>query len=196
MLGILLAAHLIGLMMGAGGGFGSMIVMGAANKAPAEQAMALRRLGPTLARFSLVGLVVMWMTGIALFFMAGGPAAMPLLFWIKLIFVATLTLAALATEFTYAQLKAGNVKAAARLPVLGPIAGLSSLSAVIFAALAFHKGGKPIPTRNKSPLLQRFFGLSVQALEACICSTAFASFYPAFALHLLGRFLDLMGDPL
>lgn len=138
MLDALLAAHLVGLMMGAGGGFGSMIVMGAANKAPADQAMALRRLGPTLARFALFGLLLLWVTGVSMFLMVGGQAAMPPLFWIKLVFVATLTLAALATEVTYAQVKAGNVKAASRLPILGPIAGLSALLAAIFAAFAFH----------------------------------------------------------
>lgn len=138
MLDALLAAHLVGLMMGAGGGFGSMIVMGAANKAPADQAMTLRRLGPTLARFAHVGLILLWITGVSLFLMTGGSAAMPPFFWVKLAFVGTLTLSAFATEITYAQIKAGNVKAAARLPILGAVSGLSAVLAVIFASLAFH----------------------------------------------------------
>ncbi len=138
LLDALLAAHLIGLMMGAGGGFGSMIVMGAANKAPADQAITLRRMGPTLARFAHVGLILLWVTGVSLFLMTGGSVAMPSYFWIKLVFVGTLTLSAFATEITYAQVKAGNVKAAGRLPILGPVSGLSAVLAVIFAALAFH----------------------------------------------------------
>ncbi len=56
---ILLALHLIGLMMGAGGGFGGMITMREAAKRPPDQ-------------------------------------------------IATLTLAAITVEITYAQVKAGN----------------------------------------------------------------------------------------
>ena len=37
-----------------------------------------------------------------------------------------------------AQVKAGDAKAAARVPALGPVAGISSMLAVIFAVFAFH----------------------------------------------------------
>ena len=131
--------HLVGLMMGAGGGFGSMILARAALKAPADQAMTLRRLGPTLGRFSTIGLALMWLTGLTLVWVSyGGFSNLPPLFWAKLIFVLSLTIAALTFEITYAQIKGGKVQAATRLPVLGPIAGLSSLLSVIFAVLAFH----------------------------------------------------------
>jgi len=135
----LLALHLIGLMMGAGGGFGSMITMRAAAKMAPEQAATLRALGPAMARFSTFGLILMLLTGPALVSLKfGGFANMPQMFWVKLVFVITLTLAAVAVEITYGQVKAGNAKAAARLPLLGPIAGLSSILAVIFAVFAFH----------------------------------------------------------
>lgn len=136
---ILLALHLIGLMMGAGGGFGSMIAMREAATRTPDQAAALKSLGPALARFSMIGLVFMWATGLALVFLKyGGFGALPLLFWAKFVFITTLTLSAIAMQFAYAQVKAGNAAAAARLPVLGPISGVSSLLAVIFAVLAFH----------------------------------------------------------
>lgn len=135
----LLALHLIGLMMGAGGGFGSMIAMREAAQRSAEQAVALKSLGPAFARFSMIGLVLMWATGLALVFVKYGDlGGLPMLFWAKFVFVTTLTLAAIAVHIAYAQVKAGNVAAAARLPVLGPISGASSLLAVIFAVLAFH----------------------------------------------------------
>jgi uncharacterized membrane protein len=136
---LLLALHIIGLMMGAGGGFGSLIVMRAASKMAPEQAATVRSLGPAMGRFSTYGLVLLLLTGPALVaFKYDGFADMPQLFWVKLIFVATLTIAAITLELSYAQVKRGNAKAAARLPMLGPIAGLSSILAVIFAALAFH----------------------------------------------------------
>jgi hypothetical protein len=136
---ILLAFHFIGLMMGAGGGFGSMIAMRAASKMTPEQGASLRALGPALARFATYGLVILLLTGPALVALKyGGFDNMPQLFWVKLIFVATLALSAIAIEVSYAQVRSGNMKAAGRLPMLGPAAGISSILAVIFAALAFH----------------------------------------------------------
>lgn len=135
----ILALHFLGLMMGAGGGFGSMIVMRSVANRPPEEAAVLRQLGPAMARFSFAGLILMLITGLALVWLKyDGFDAMPAMFWVKMVFVATLTLAALGTEFTYAAVKRGNVAAAARLPLFGPMAGLSSLLAVLFAALAFH----------------------------------------------------------
>jgi hypothetical protein len=135
----LLFIHLLGLMMGAGGGFGSMIVMRRALALPPEQAGPLRSVGPALARFSLIGLILMWLTGLALVFSKyDGLTALPSLFWVKIVFVLSLTIAAVTIELTYAQIKSGNMASAARLPVLGPIAGMSSLLAVLFAVFAFH----------------------------------------------------------
>lgn len=139
MIDILLALHLIGLMMGAGGGFGSMITQREANARPPEQQGVLRSLGPAMANFSAIGLAIMWVTGLALVFVKyGGFGALPQLFWLKAIFITTLTLAAIAMHLTYGQLKAGNAAVASRLPILGPVAGVSSLLAVIAAVFAFH----------------------------------------------------------
>jgi hypothetical protein len=136
---ILLALHLIGLMLGAGGGFGSMIVQREAAKRSPEQAVALRSLGPAMVNLSGLGLIIMLVTGFALLFAKySGFADMPAMFWLKIVFVTTLTLASLGVHLTYGQIKAGNAAAASRLPALGPIAGLSSILAVIFAVLAFH----------------------------------------------------------
>ena len=139
MVDVVLALHLIGLMMGAGGGFGSMIVMGVAAKRPPDHGVVLRTLGPTLARFAAAGLALMWLSGVALVELRfGGFSNLPPLFWVKIAFVLSLTLAAIATELTYARVQRGDVEAAKRLPLLGPVAGASSLLAVLFAVLTFH----------------------------------------------------------
>jgi hypothetical protein len=136
---ILLFLHLLGLMLGAGGGFGSMISMQVAAKRPPEQAAGIRSAGPALGRLSTIGLIVMWATGLMLVPLKyGGFAALPQLFWVKFFFVVSLTLAAFMLEATYARVKSGDAKAAALLPRLGPWAGISSLLAVLFAALTFH----------------------------------------------------------
>jgi uncharacterized membrane protein len=136
---VLLWLHFLGLMMGAGGGFGSIVVMRIALARPPEQASALRSVGPALGRMSLAGLVLMLATGVALVYARyGGFGAMTSMFWVKMVFVASLAAAAFAIELTYAAVKEGNAAAAARLPALGPWAGVSSLLAVLFAVLAFH----------------------------------------------------------
>jgi hypothetical protein len=138
-LDVLLIVHFAGLMMGAGGGLGSTIVMRYALSLPAEQGGVVRGAGPALARLSTAGLVLMLLSGGAMVqFKYGGFSAMPTMFWVKLLFVATLTLAVILIEVAYAQVKKGNVAAAANLPKLGPLAGISALLAVVFAALAFH----------------------------------------------------------
>ena len=138
MLDALLTVHLIGLMLGAGGGFGSMVAMRYAGAIPAEQQVVIRGLTPLLARVALAGLVLLWITGVWMMATMGSAEGMPWTFWAKMTFVATLTLAALSIEITYAQVKRGNVKAAARLPILGPVAGVSSVLAVGFAVFTFH----------------------------------------------------------
>lgn len=136
---ILLALHLIGLMMGAGGGFGSMITQREASTRPPEQAATLKSLGPAMVRFSAIGLVIMLATGFALIFVKYQSLAdLPLMFWIKMFFVTTLTLASILVHMTYAKIKAGDVAAASRLAILGPISGVSSVLAVVFAVFAFH----------------------------------------------------------
>src|SRR5690349_16949879 len=96
---IVLFLHLLGLMMGAGGGFGSMIAMRGALKMPPEQAGPVRSLGPALGRFSTVGLLLMLFTGPALVLMKYGSfSGLPQLFWVKMIFVSSLTLAAFTLE--------------------------------------------------------------------------------------------------
>ncbi|HEX8900863.1 hypothetical protein [Vitreimonas sp.] len=136
---ILLALHLIGLMMGAGGGFGSMITQREAATRSPEQAATLKSLGPAMVRFSAIGLVIMLATGFALVFVKYQSLGdLPLMFWIKMLFVTTLTLASILVHLTYAKIKAGDFSAASRLAILGPASGMSSLLAVIFAVFAFH----------------------------------------------------------
>lgn len=135
---VLLIFHFVGLMLGAGGGLGSTVVMGYANAQGGKRGGPLRAVGPALARMSLAGLFFLWATGLPLLFIKYNVAAMPVMFWMKMVFVASLTFAAVTIEMTYGRVKAGDARAANLLPSLGPLAGLSSLMAVIFAVLAFH----------------------------------------------------------
>lgn len=135
---VLIFLHFCGLMLGATGGLGSAIIMRRASAMTPEAARPLRELGPTLANVSGAGLALMWATGLILVWSRWeGPASLPELFWLKFVFVLSLTAASVAIYMTYAAIRRGDVGAAARLPRLGPAAGVSSLLAVLFAVFAF-----------------------------------------------------------
>jgi hypothetical protein len=62
-----------------------------------------------------------------------GLSGLPGLFRAEFVFVLSLTAAAVAIHPTYAAIRRGDAAAAARLPKLGPVAGVSSLRAVLLA---------------------------------------------------------------
>jgi len=133
-----LALHFIGLTLGVGSGFASGVVMSRMKAAAPEHVAALKQLGPVLSRMSSAGLVLMWLSGGALVWQRGGVEALPPAFWLKFAFVAALTIVVALIEMTYAQVKSGNAAAAARLSMLGPLAGASSILALICAVIAFR----------------------------------------------------------
>jgi hypothetical protein len=135
----LLFLHFVGLMLGAAGGFASAIIMRRALVLPAEEAKVLRGLGPILSKVSAVGVAVLWVTGLIMVWTKwDGFASLPQIFWVKAIFIVTLTVMTALIQMTYAEIRKGNPAAAAKLPKFGPMAGISALLAVFFAVLAFN----------------------------------------------------------
>ena len=135
----LLFLHFFGLMLGAAGGFASAVIMRRALVLPADDARAVRGLGPILAKVSLIGLAFMWASGLILVWSKwGGIASLPDMFWVKAIFILSLTVVVGLIHMTYAEIRKGNMALAARLPKLGPMAGISALLAVLVAVLAFN----------------------------------------------------------
>lgn len=137
---LLLVLHFIGLVMGSGPGIANMVIMRAAATATPEGAAALRRVPPMLINVSTAGLVLLWITGLIMVWtIYGGPGGLPWAFWVKIVFVLILTAVVVAMHMTLAEIrKTGNMALAARMPKLGPMAGLSALVAVIFAVIAFQ----------------------------------------------------------
>ena len=135
----LLFLHLVGLMLGAAGGFASAVIMRRALVLPADEAKVVRGLGPILANVSLTGLVLMWATGLTLVWSKyDGLASLPQMFWVKAIFILSLTAMTPLIQLTYGEIRKGNPAAAAKLPRFGPMAGISALLAVLFAVVAFN----------------------------------------------------------
>ena len=135
----LLFLHLVGLMLGAAGGFSSAVIMRRALAMPADEAKVVRGLGPILANVSAIGLAFLWVTGLILVWSKwDGLGSLPQFFWIKAIFILSLTAVTGLIHMTYAEVRRGNVALAARLPKLGPMAGVSALLAVLFAVISFN----------------------------------------------------------
>ena len=137
---ILLILHFVGLALGFAGGISSALSMHFAAAATPDGAAALRQIPPLAAKISMIGLVLLWVTGaIMVWTKWDGIGSLPAMFWVKFIFVLALTAFAALTEATYAQLKrTGDVSLRGRLQKLGPLSGLSALLALIFAVFAFH----------------------------------------------------------
>ena len=125
-------------MMGAAGGFGSAVVMRRALAVPADEAKVIRSLGPVLAKVATVGLALLWATGLILVWSKwDGFGSLPQLFWVKAVFILSLTVVHGLVLMTYGEFRKGNVAVAAQLPKLGPMGGISALLAVLFAVMPF-----------------------------------------------------------
>ena len=99
----------------------------------------VRGLGPLLSNVAHIGVALLWVTGLILVWSKwDGFASLPQLFWVKAIFILSLTAVAIFVHLTYAEIRKGNVAAASRLPKLGPIGGVSAILAVLFAVLTFN----------------------------------------------------------
>ncbi|CAN5130367.1 hypothetical protein BH10PSE9_BH10PSE9_10090 [soil metagenome] len=138
MYAILLFLHFVGLMIGAAGGLGGAILGRRALSMPPEQAQTVRSLGPFLANVAAVGVVVLWLSGLALVWMRGGFGDLPSLFWVKFAFVIAVTVLVGLVHMTYAELRrTKNPAVAGRLAILGPLTGLANLIVVLTACFAF-----------------------------------------------------------
>lgn len=131
----LLILHFIGLMLVAGGVLGSVVALASVKPASRQKGGAGGRPGRAYARVSIAGLACLWPTGIAMFVTGYGGDASGAMFWMKMVFVGLLTFAVVTIEMIYA---GRSKQTGALLASLGPLAGLSSLAAVVFSVLAFH----------------------------------------------------------
>jgi hypothetical protein len=135
---LLLILHFLGLGMGLSVGFSSM-VMGAlmGKSTPADQAV-LARFPPAMSRVGDIGLATLWITGLTLLFSKwGGFGVMPWTFHVKLTAVVILT--ALIGYIHTLMRKARNGDAAAmkQIPLVGRVAFLMAVTAVVFAVATF-----------------------------------------------------------
>lgn len=130
--------HFLGLMLGAGAGFGSMIVarqIRASAGVPTPQLAALR---PLFARMGAIGIIILWVSGLWLYLSKYGGAPLGGAFHAKLGVAALLLVVILALNVVVARAKAKGVPPPAWLPVLGMTTPVLTILAVVLAVIVFN----------------------------------------------------------
>jgi hypothetical protein len=135
---ILLILHLLGMAMGLAVPFSNIVMQRLVAKAAPPEKAVLDRFPPLMSRIGEIGLALLWTTGPALVYTKwGGFGAFPWQFHVKLTAVVILTLLVGYIQTLMRKARNGDQAAAARIPTIGRLALLASLTAVVFAVLTF-----------------------------------------------------------
>jgi len=139
---ILLILHFLGLGAGFAASIGNNLVMVLIAKSPPAEAAGLRRFPTAMMPIGDIGLVLLWITGIALLWTKYGGVdafgALPWPFWAKIVCVVLMTLLVGMIHMAVGRIRRGNMAVAARMPAYGRIGAVLLLLIVIFAVMAFN----------------------------------------------------------
>jgi hypothetical protein len=134
----LVIVHLVGMALGFSSGFGNVVVAGLIARAAPQEKAVLGRVPPALGRLGVVGLTLLWLSGIAIVMTRyGGFSILPRTFVYKLAAVVLLTLTVAYINVLQPRAQRGDAAAMARIQTLGRITGPLALTAVIFAVITF-----------------------------------------------------------
>lgn len=128
--------HLFGLMLGAGGGLGAMLVAIQARRAEGPPAPALPMLRRNFALASLVGVLLLWATGVWMWVVDYDGAMLGTAFVLKLIAAALILAILIVARVAMARTAPGSPPPAL-VRRLGPVAALLAYVAVALAVIAF-----------------------------------------------------------
>ena len=136
-----LAFHFVFFAMGVGMSFSNFINIVLARRLGGEKAAGLAALRGVLGRIGDVVIAMIWITGIWIslpFFRAGGMAAFPVAFHVKLLFVIGLTLCHAGARVTAARIaRTGNKRLIGIVQACTLGVYLNALAAIILAVAAF-----------------------------------------------------------
>jgi uncharacterized membrane protein len=134
----LLIVHYLSFVIGAGGSFIAFMIVRRIASRPTEEAAVLRQIPPMISNFAVAGLVLLWVTGVALvYWRYGGFAGLGWAFSVKMVFVVALTAVVAAMRFEMRRARQGIAAAGANLARLSPWPVVTSWLAIVFAVIAF-----------------------------------------------------------
>ena len=135
---VLVILHFLGLALGMSSGFANMVMAGLIAKAPPEEKRVLARFPPAMGRLGLVGLALLWGSGLAIVWTRyGGFSIMPRPFIYKLIAVVLLTICVISIHVLQRRAQAGDASAMAKIQLFGRLTGPLALLAIVFAVITF-----------------------------------------------------------
>lgn len=108
--------HIFGLMLGAASGFGSMVVARQMRRAPSPEIAKLR---PFFIKLALIGIIVLWITGLGLWMMRYDMAQLGRLYDIKMLVAAILLVIVIFMNMTLRRAAKAGTPPPAWLPKLG-----------------------------------------------------------------------------
>ena len=136
---VLLMLHFLGLVMGLAVPFANIALAGVMSKATPPEKMILGRFPFAMSKVGKVGLTLLWVTGVTMVFTRWkGFGNLPSRFQAKLTAVVLLTIAVGYISALEMRAKKGDTTAIPRIQMVGKIAMLFGLLAMIFAVLTFN----------------------------------------------------------
>lgn len=136
--GVLLMLHFLGLAMGLSTGFANMVMAGLIAKAAPDEKAVLSRFAPAMSKIGVIGLALLWITGLAIVFTRyGGFSVLPRTFLVKFAAVVLLTLAVAYINVLMPRAQRGDEAAMARIQTLGKLTAPLAIIAIVFAVITF-----------------------------------------------------------
>ncbi len=134
----ILILHFIGLALGMSVSAANLVMLQVMHRAQPGERAVLARFPPAMSRVGQIGLALLWFTGLGMVYTRwNGIGGMPWFFHVKLAAVLILTGVVFYIAHLERRLRAGDRAAQARIQVVGKVAALCALTAVVFAVLTF-----------------------------------------------------------
>ena len=134
----LMVVHFVGLALGFSVGFANVVMAGLIAKAAPNEKAVLARFPPAMGRVGVIGLAMLWASGLAIVYTRFGTfAILPRPFLVKLTAVVLLTIIVIYIQLLQRRVDQGDASLTARIQTLGRITGPLALIAVIFAVITF-----------------------------------------------------------
>ena len=130
--------HLMGLVMGLGGGMANSQIGPAIGGATNETRPTLWKLHHGVSRIAMIGLIIMLITGpLMVWLRYPDISTLSNLFWVKMGLVVLMLIAIFTTVRAASKAEKGDLAAAKTMAIAGPISGLLSAATVLVAVLTF-----------------------------------------------------------
>ena len=134
----LLILHFLGLAMGFSTTFANLVTVGLITKAAPHEKAVLGQFLLAMSRVAEIGVGLLWATGLTMVFTKfNGFGSLPWQFYVKLSAVVILTATLWGIHTLGVKVQAGDASAEARIQMLGKLAALMALLALVFAVLTF-----------------------------------------------------------